>query len=297
MPDVRLPRLADTLVEGTVTHWLKHTGEAVSEGEPLVEVETDKVNTELEAPASGILTEIVAQEGETVRVDALLARIEGPGDAGGSEVSSAKEEDEPPPSGGEAGTSPTQASGLDPMRRRIAERMQEARGSVEEGAVSLAVDVEGLHPAAGWNAAFVKALAQAGGYRNVGIAVEVQGGLVVPVAHEVADASLSELGQQLRELAGRSRAGTLTPADVAGGEITVTNVGSTGTLFAFPLVNPGQPAILCPGQIQDGRLLLTLCYDRGAMDEAAADALLARTAEALRTLAGVPEGELSRRPV
>ena len=92
MPDVRLPRLADTVVEGTVTHWLKRTGEVVQEGEPLVEVETDKVNTELESPASGTLVEIVAQEGETVPVDALLARIDGPG-GGGSSPTASREED------------------------------------------------------------------------------------------------------------------------------------------------------------------------------------------------------------
>lgn len=294
MPDFRFPRLADTLVEGTVTHWLKRAGETVSEGEPLVEVETDKVNTELEAPAGGILTEIVAEEGQTVPVDALLARIEGPGDTGASPAASAREEEEEgPPATGETNASPAQASGLSPLRRRIAERMQEARATIDEGAVSLAVDVEGLHPAGGWNAAFLKALARAGGYRSVGIAVEVEGGLLVPVLHEVVDTPLPELGQRLRDLAGRARAGTLTPADVAGGEITITNVGSTGTQVAFPLVNVGQPAILCPGQIQDGSLLLTLCYDRVAMDEAAADALLARTAEELRRLAGASEPALS----
>lgn len=294
MPDFRFPKLADTLVEGTVTHWLKHAGEAVSEGEALVEVETDKVNTELEAPASGILTEIVAKEGDTVPVDALLARIEGPGDAGGASTTAPREDDRPS-SPGEEGASRAQAPGLTAMRRRIAERMQEARASIDQGAASLAVDVRGLHPDAGWNAAFVKALARAGGYTSVGIAVEVEGGLVVPVVHGVTDASLPELGQRVRELAGRARAGTLTPADVAGGEVTITNVGSTGTLVAFPLVNPGQPAILCPGQIQDGRLLLTLCYDRAAMDEAAAGGLLIRTGEALRALAAASEGSLSRR--
>ena len=293
MPDFRFPRLADTLVEGTVTHWLKRAGESVSEGEPLVEVETDKVNTELEAPASGVLTEIVAEEGETVPVDGLLARIEGPPGAGESSTADARGQDEKPPSTGDTGAAPQHASGLDPMRRRIAERMQEARASIDQGAVARSVDVRGLHPATGWNAAFVKALAQAGGYDSVGIAVEVDGGLVVPVAHQVTGASLSDLGERLRELAGRARAGTLTPVDVAGGEITITNVGSTGTLVAFPLVNPGQPAILCPGQIQDGRLLLTLCYDRAAMDEAGADGLLARTGETLRALAGAPEAALT----
>ncbi|MFZ0214878.1 MAG: biotin/lipoyl-containing protein, partial [Candidatus Dormiibacterota bacterium] len=89
--DVRLPKLADTLVEGTVTHWLKRAGETVSAGEPLVEVETDKVNSELESPASGVLTEILAEEGTTVPVDEVIARIEAGGDdagatAGGSEA-------------------------------------------------------------------------------------------------------------------------------------------------------------------------------------------------------------------
>lgn len=284
MPDVRLPRLADTLVEGTVTHWLKRPGEAVQEGEPLVEVETDKVNTELESPASGTLVEIVAQEGDTVPVDALLGRIEGPGGGGSSTAASGEESETPNPTA-RPETSPGQASSLAPMRRRIAERMQEARATVDQGAVSLEVDVDGLHPVAGWNACFVKAVAHGGGYESVGIAVEVDGGLVVPVLHQVRKASLPELGQRLRDLAGRARGGTLTPAEVAGGEITITNVGSTGTLVAFPLVNPGQAAILCPGQAAEGRLQLTLCYDRGAMDEVTADALLARTGDALRVLA------------
>ncbi len=285
MPDVRLPRLADTLVEGTITQWLKRPGERVEQGEPLVEVETDKVNTELESPASGILVEIVAQEGDTVPVDALLARIEGPGGSGEGSTAARVSEGEEASSMAERGTPPAPGSSLTSMRRRIAERMQEARATVDQGAVSLEIDVEGLRPAAGWNACFVKALAQAGGYQSVGIAVEVAGGLVVPVLHEVESATLSELAQRLRELAGRAREGALTPQDVAGGETTVTNVGSTGTLVAFPLVNPGQAAILCPGLAAGGRLLLTLCYDREKMDEAGADGLLERTGEAVRALA------------
>ena len=79
--DVELPKLADTLVEGTVTRWLKHAGDQVRQGEPLVEVETDKVNTELEAPADGVLAELLAAEGETVPVGQVIARI---ADAGGS---------------------------------------------------------------------------------------------------------------------------------------------------------------------------------------------------------------------
>jgi pyruvate/2-oxoglutarate dehydrogenase complex dihydrolipoamide acyltransferase (E2) component len=76
MPDVILPRFADTLVEGTVSRWLKRAGEHVTRGEPLVEVETDKVNSELESPYEGVLTEIVASEGTTVPVGEVIARIE-----------------------------------------------------------------------------------------------------------------------------------------------------------------------------------------------------------------------------
>jgi pyruvate/2-oxoglutarate dehydrogenase complex dihydrolipoamide acyltransferase (E2) component len=76
MPDVILPRFADTLVEGTVSRWLKRAGEQVARGEPLVEVETDKVNSELESPYEGVLTEIVASEGTTVPVGEVIARIE-----------------------------------------------------------------------------------------------------------------------------------------------------------------------------------------------------------------------------
>ena len=76
MADVTLPKLADTLVEGTVSRWLKRPGERVARGEPLVEVETDKVNSELESPYEGVLTEIVAAEGVTVPVGDVIARIE-----------------------------------------------------------------------------------------------------------------------------------------------------------------------------------------------------------------------------
>ena len=74
--DVQLPKLADTLVEGTVTRWLRQDGDQVREGEPLVEIETDKVNSELEAPAAGRLT-IVAKAGQTVAVGEVIARIDG----------------------------------------------------------------------------------------------------------------------------------------------------------------------------------------------------------------------------
>jgi pyruvate/2-oxoglutarate dehydrogenase complex dihydrolipoamide acyltransferase (E2) component len=74
--DVTLPRLADSLVEGVVSRWLKRPGERVARGEPLVEIETDKVNSEIEAPCAGVLVEVLAEEGATVPVGEVIARIE-----------------------------------------------------------------------------------------------------------------------------------------------------------------------------------------------------------------------------
>lgn len=175
-------------------------------------------------------------------------------------------------------------TGLLPMRRRIAERMQEARATVEQGACTLEIDLSPVRrePGTGWTAHFVKAAAAAGGYANVGVAVEVETGLVVPVVRGCDRKGVAEIGNTIADLAARARGGRLAPGDVAGGEFTVTNVGTVGTLLAFPLVMAGQPGILAPGAIEGGRCRLTLCYDRAAMDEAGADALLARIAEALR---------------
>ncbi|MFE6225573.1 biotin/lipoyl-containing protein, partial [Streptomyces sp. NPDC057854] len=73
--DVVLPALGESVTEGTVTRWLKSVGETVEADEPLLEVSTDKVDTEIPAPASGVLLEIVVGEDETAEVGAKLAVI------------------------------------------------------------------------------------------------------------------------------------------------------------------------------------------------------------------------------
>jgi len=73
--DFQLPRLADSLDESTVSRWLKKAGDRVRKGEPLVEIETDKVNAEIEAPVDGVLAEIVVPEGKDAPVGAVIARI------------------------------------------------------------------------------------------------------------------------------------------------------------------------------------------------------------------------------
>ncbi len=87
---VQMPALGESVTEGTVTRWLKQEGDAVELDEPLVEVSTDKVDTEIPSPAAGVLTKIIAQEDDTVEVGGDLAVI-GDASEGGAEVPAAPE--------------------------------------------------------------------------------------------------------------------------------------------------------------------------------------------------------------
>ncbi|MCY3891601.1 MAG: dihydrolipoamide acetyltransferase family protein [bacterium] len=73
MSEVRMPQLGETVVEGTIVQWFKQVGDNVAEDEPLFEVSTDKVDSEVPSPMSGVLVEIVAAEGDTVEVGAVIA--------------------------------------------------------------------------------------------------------------------------------------------------------------------------------------------------------------------------------
>src|SRR6266851_2803605 len=75
MTDIRVPTLGESVTEATIGKWFKQPGDAVAVDEPLVELETDKVTIEVPAPAAGVLSEIVAKDGETVAVGALLGQI------------------------------------------------------------------------------------------------------------------------------------------------------------------------------------------------------------------------------
>src|SRR5215475_12295753 len=81
---VSMPQLGESVTEGTVTRWLKKEGERVEADEPLLEVSTDKVDTEIPSPASGILRGITVAEDETVAVGAQLATIDDAADGAGA---------------------------------------------------------------------------------------------------------------------------------------------------------------------------------------------------------------------
>ena len=85
MADIQMPQLGETVTEGTITKWFKAVGDTVAEDEPLFEVSTDKVDSEVPSPVSGTLTEILVPEGDTVDVGAVLARV-GDAPAGGGDA-------------------------------------------------------------------------------------------------------------------------------------------------------------------------------------------------------------------
>jgi 2-oxoglutarate dehydrogenase E2 component (dihydrolipoamide succinyltransferase) len=75
--EVKMPQMGESIAEGTIVKWLKHVGDSVKRDEPLFEISTDKVDAEIPAPSSGVLSEIKVQEGETVAVNTVVAVING----------------------------------------------------------------------------------------------------------------------------------------------------------------------------------------------------------------------------
>jgi pyruvate dehydrogenase E2 component (dihydrolipoamide acetyltransferase) len=93
MADVVMPRLSDSMEEGTVLQWLKQVGDEISVGDELVEIETDKANMAYEADVEGTLSEILVQEGETVAIGTPIARV---GEGDGAKASEPEEREEKP---------------------------------------------------------------------------------------------------------------------------------------------------------------------------------------------------------
>src|ERR1700704_3305604 len=117
MIDVVMPQMGESIVEGTLTKWLKKPGERVEQDEPLFEISTDKVDTEIPSPAAGTLGELLVQEGQTVQVNAVVARIdEGGGGAAAQPVAAAA----PPPPAAPAVPQPAEAKPAAPEPASVA---------------------------------------------------------------------------------------------------------------------------------------------------------------------------------
>ena len=392
---VVLPPLGESVTEGTVTRWLKQVGDAVAADEPLVEVSTDKVDTEIPAPAGGILLAIRVPVDATVAVGAELAVI---GDAGALPAGGAGETPAPaamtPPAaivpatpvtpapmlatpapaptptsaptdtsagapasdeepyvtplvrklaaergvdlatvvgtgvGGRvrkqdviaaaeraaapapipaapipaasnpaasasttASTSPSTAANvrgttqpLSRLRRVIAERLVESLQTSAQLTTVIEVDVtrianlrdrskhdfearEGVkltflpffakaaveavaaHPAINASIDLAAGTVTYHGEVNLGVAVDTERGLLVPVVRDAGDLSVAGLARRISDVAERTRSNRVAPDELSGGTFTITNTGSRGALFDTPILNLPQVAILGTGAV------------------------------------------------
>lgn len=412
--NVIMPQLGESVVEGTVSRWLKREGEAVSEYEPLLEVSTDKVDTEVPAPAGGVLLRIYVDEGQTVSAGTLLCVIGQPGEAAPAAPDAAASAPapaaapppaaltahaEPPPrahvtpvvarmaaehsldlaqiaGSGHGGrvtkrdveaylarqpqpqpapndlppweqpgsgdlfkatvdyetraSAPTPAPHpapaadgelipLTPLRRAIAEHMVRSKlhtsphvTTVFEVDMSAALAHQAaqrdtlaqqgvrLTLTAYFAAAAVAALRARPAVNarwtdegilvqravHLGIAVAVEGGLIVPVVRNAQDLSLEGLARAINDLAARARSRQLRPDEVQGGTFTITNHGVSGSLFATPIINQPQVGILGVGMVEKRVKVIgdaiairpcayvTLTFDHRVTDGADGDAFL-----------------------
>ena len=321
---VRMPKLADTLVEGTLASWLKEVGQPLARGEPLAAIETEKVTTELTSPSDGMLLEVLVPAGTTVPIETPIARIGTATEAAPpkkvtpvaarmlaehgltpDQVPSTsvrlKREDvlafvaKQPDVAEVAPLSPAEIAPLSSIRRAIAEHMTRAYQSIPHGQTVMAADLTELvrwrdreDPRPTFTVLFVYALAHAlEPPADIGVAVALQAGLIVPVVRNADQLNLSQTASAVADLAARARANRVRPDETQGARMTVTNVGSFGNLTAAPIIPLGQLGILGPGLVErrpmpgpEGavrpgwRCLISFGYDRRAFDDLAADRFL-----------------------
>ncbi len=320
---ITLPKLGESIVSATVVQWFKQVGDSVRLDEPLLEVSTDKVNSEIPSPVAGVLTEVFAEVGQEIQVGEMLASV-----AAGSSpppiAVSAKEEFLSPsvmrllkekgialseidkiPHSGEGGRltkkdvegyscaapkrSECPASGshtervkMSAMRKAIADNMVKSFYEAPHASVITEVDVTELlkgieeekelflakHQAKLTVTAFAaramsKALeafpllnASLDGdtivmkrYVNLGIAVSVDQGVMVPVLKNCQSKSLIEIAKEIAFLAEKTRSHALVPDDIQGGTITLTNFGMTGAMIGVPIIRYPEVAIIGLGAI------------------------------------------------
>jgi len=400
--NVIMPALELAQETGKVLHWLKSPGDKVRKGEPLVEIETDKATTEIEAPAAGVLGDVTARAGDVVPVGQTIALIFASEEAGsvapGQQPAGATAVPTPAtavrasplarkiaqehgvdlaqvkPAGGKIekadvvahvasqkesaavdGTAARLAAASPKARRLATERgvdIQALRGSGPGGAI-LVADVFAATPSAAraeapgvgtvwrimaermtasWTTAphfylvrevtvgrlvswreraskqtgaritytdlLVKLVAAALSRHpgvnaswkdgaivrnadiNIGLAVAIDAGLVVPIIHRADTLSLADIAARREDMVSRGQAGKLRPADIQGGGFTISNLGMYGVDAFNAIVNPPQAAILAVGRIADRvvalngqpavqpTMMLTLSCDHRALDGA-----------------------------
>ncbi|MGE5487279.1 MAG: 2-oxoglutarate dehydrogenase, E2 component, dihydrolipoamide succinyltransferase [bacterium] len=395
MTDVVMPQMGESIVEGTLTKWLKKPGDRVERDEPLFEISTDKVDTEIPSPVAGVLKEILAEENSTIAVNSVVARIAEEGEAAAAPAEEATgpvtpeppapgpkppaPTPEPPPApqppppapvpptpgpepepmqaaepvgplsplvrkmarehgidlskvkgtgaGGRitkadveayiearqaapaapappsaapaAPAPPTPGAELPPlpvpgaakirveplsnMRQKIAEHMTMSKRTSAHVTTVHKIDmtnvakVRARHKDAikeryGFSLTYLPFIARAAcealrqfplcnasidgqnvvyhNEINIGIAVALDNGLIVPVIRNADEKNVLGLQRAIVDLATRARSRQLKPDEVHGGTFSITNFGGFGSLFATPIINQPQVAILGVGAIE-----------------------------------------------
>ncbi len=366
---VKMPALGESVTEGTVTRWLKQVGDPVEMDEPLLEVSTDKVDTEIPSPVAGVLLEIKAAEDDVVPVGADLALIGAAGTAkpappaaapAPAPAAAAPAPQAPPapplqPVPAQTTAAPTEGDGyVTPLVRKLAaeqgvdlatltgtgvggrirkqdvleaaarakaatptpatpaaavpaakaepsplrgrtEKMSRlraviARRMVESLQVSaqlttvVEVDVTRIaklrdqakadfqarhgvklsflpffslatvealrvHPTLNASLDMEAGTVTYHDAEHLGIAVDTERGLVVPVIRDAGDLNLAGLAKRIADLAERTRTNKISPDELSGGTFTLTNTGSRGALFDTPIINQPQVGILGTGSV------------------------------------------------
>ena len=367
--EILLPQWGMEMQDATIVKWLKKEGDSIEEGEPLVEVETAKIETEIESVATGVLAHIMVAEGATVPIRTLLAIIAAPGEEvprpGGVPTLPAVEPATPPPAsaptkpqgevtvqvvpaarrlaqGGGIDLSRVQGTGpkgriliedvekaiqagtgaaervvpITGMRQTIASRMRDSLHSMAQVTLTTEADVTdamrlgkglarqwadgGLSPLHLVIKATARALREHPRMNalqkenevelveeiNLGVAVSLEEGLVVPTIRRADELSLGEIASEARELALKTREGKTSYDEVTGGTFTVTNLGGYDIDAFTPIINPPQVGILGIGRVAekpavyDGQItrrsmmFLSLTFDHRVIDGAPAAAFL-----------------------
>lgn len=344
--NIVVPELGESVVEARVAKWLKKEGDAVSAGDALVELETEKIDLEVSADRAGVLGAIKHTEGADVKVGEVLAVLEA---ASASAPDAAKEEKpaaaasaekpakaappsdvkasptarniareqgvplesiapaagsrvmkgdvlrakpapaapaapKPPMSPLPPGSRGEQRVRMSKRRATIARRLVEAQHNAamlttfnevdmtavmdlrarrkeafqKQHGVGLGIASFFVRAAVGALKAFPQINAEIQGdeivlkqYYDIGMAVGVEGGLVVPVIRDADQKSFADIELGIRDFAKRAQDGTLTLEDLKGGTFTITNGGVFGSLMSTPILNPPQVGILGLHKISD----------------------------------------------
>ncbi len=274
--EVLLPQRGMGMKEATIVHWHVKEGDAVQEGDNLVDIESSKAADEILAPSSGIVSRINFDEDEEVEVGEILAVIT-PFEAGESpspERGVVEAKTDNPPEQEPVETEPA----VSHLRRVTAERMHFSLQSSAQLTLQTSVDIletvkrrELLKAEAGITYTDILIRITAGALLkhpafcmsweddrlirrsaiNIGVAIDTADGLVVPVIKHADQKSLIEIHAKVAELVDKANQGKLNTDDLSGGTFTVTNLGKSCVDYFTPILNPPEAGILGVGRISD----------------------------------------------